>query len=239
MDNSNLITISNRYICINAKNYHLLDIIVKGMITGFVLSIMVGPVFFLLLETSIRKGVRAAIAFDLGVMLSDIIYIIIALIFYTEVSKLTSGEYADIISIVGGIVLIVFGLFTLLKKPKENKNETDKEVNHLPSKDLIIIGLKGFILNFANPAVIFYWITVIAFGADGKKATGNSISESTYWYIAIILFTFFSIDLLKIIGAKKLRPFITETVLIGLNRFIGIIIIGTAVYMILKGILSK
>lgn len=199
---------------------------------------MVGPVFFLLLETSIRKGVRAAIAFDLGVMLSDIIYITIALIFYTEVTKLTSGKYADIISIVGGIILIVFGLFTLFKKPKETKNDADKELNY-PSKDLILIGLKGFVLNFANPAVIFYWITVIAFGVDGKRVTGNTITESTYWYIAIILITFFSIDLLKIIGAKKLRPFITDSVLVGLNRFIGIIIIGTAVYLILKGVLSK
>ena len=34
---------------------------------------MIGPVFFLLLETSIRKGVRAALAFDCGVLLSDLI----------------------------------------------------------------------------------------------------------------------------------------------------------------------
>ena len=198
---------------------------------------MIGPVFFLLLETSIRKGIRAAIAFDIGVLLSDVIYIVIALIFYSEVSKITSGEYGHIISIVGGIILIIFGLVTLLKKPKEDKKEAEQLNNQ--KKDLILLGLKGFLLNFANPGVIFYWITVIALGADGKKSASNAIDESTYWYILIIMMTFFSVDLLKIFGAKKLRPFITEKVLIGLNRLIGLIIIGTGVLLVIKGFLAK
>jgi len=215
----------------------LLDITLKGILTGFILSIMIGPVFFLLLETSIRKGVRAAIAFDVGVLLSDLIYIIIALIFYSEVSKITSGEYSYIISIVGGIILMVFGLVTLLKKPKEDAKETDKQLNST-KKDLILLGLKGFLLNIANPGVIFYWITVIALGADGKKNASDAIDESTYWYILIIMVTFFSVDLLKIFGAKKLRPFITENVLVGLNRLIGLIIIGTGALLVIKGILA-
>lgn len=216
----------------------MLDILIKGIITGFILSIMIGPVFFLLLETSIRKGVRAAIAFDLGVLLSDLIYILIALIFYAQVTKITSGEYGNIISIVGGIILIIFGSVTLLKKPKEDKKEADKQLNN-QTKDLILLGLKGFLLNFANPGVIFYWITVIALGADGKKNPNNAIDETTYWYILIIMVTFFSVDLLKIIGAKKLRPFITDNVLTGLNRLIGLIIIGTGILLVIKGFLTK
>ncbi len=216
----------------------MLDILLKGILTGFVLSIMIGPVFFLLLETSIRKGIRAAIAFDIGVLVSDLIYILIALIFYSEVSKITSGEYGHIISIVGGIILMIFGLVTLLRKPKEDAKETDKQLNST-KKDLILLGLKGFLLNIANPGVIFYWITVIALGADGKKSTNDAIDESTYWYILIIILTFFAVDLLKIFGAKKLRPFITENVLVGLNRLIGLIIIGTGVLLVIKGFLAK
>ncbi len=233
-----LIRRTNDYICKNRKTELLLDILLKGILTGFILSIMIGPVFFLLLETSIRKGIRAAIAFDLGVFLSDLIYIIIALIFYSEVSKITSGEYGHIISIVGGIILVIFGLVTLLKKPKEDKKEAEKQLNN-QTKDLILLGLKGFLLNFANPGVIFYWITVIALGADGKKSANNAIDESTYWYILIIMVTFFSVDLLKIFGAKKLRPFITENVLVGLNRLIGLIIIGTGILLVIKGFLQK
>ena len=38
---------------------------------GFFLSFMIGPVFFMLIQTSIVKGARAAIAFNLGVILKD------------------------------------------------------------------------------------------------------------------------------------------------------------------------
>ena len=65
-----------------------MDLILKGIVTGFVLSIMIGPVFFVLLETSIRRGVKAAIAFDLGVLLNDIFYILIAFVFYKQVTTI-------------------------------------------------------------------------------------------------------------------------------------------------------
>lgn len=45
---------------------------------GFFLSFTLGPVFFVLLETSITKGVRPAIVFNLGVILADIVFISIA-----------------------------------------------------------------------------------------------------------------------------------------------------------------
>ena len=69
-----------------------MDLILKGIVTGFILSIMIGPVFFVLLETSIRRGVRAALTVDIGVFLSDVIYVLIAYIFYSQVSAIVSGE---------------------------------------------------------------------------------------------------------------------------------------------------
>ena len=39
---------------------------------GFFLSFMIGPVFFMLIQTSIVKGVRAAVTFNLGVILGDV-----------------------------------------------------------------------------------------------------------------------------------------------------------------------
>jgi len=45
--------------------------IVNALLTGFFLAFMVGPVFFVLLETSATKGIKEAIFFDLGVILAD------------------------------------------------------------------------------------------------------------------------------------------------------------------------
>ena len=52
-----------------------MEYIFQAIGIGFLLSVMVGPVFFVLLETSITKGARSALMLDLGVFISDIIYI--------------------------------------------------------------------------------------------------------------------------------------------------------------------
>lgn len=212
----------------------MLDIVLKGIITGFILSIMIGPVFFLLLETSIRKGVRSALAFDLGVFLSDLIYIVIAYFFFAQVASLTSGDKSYLFRLFGGIIFILFGAVTLIKKPKSTVSDDQDTVNS--RKDYWLLGLKGFLLNFANPAVIFYWFSVIALGA--KKSDNSELGDNILIYIAIILITFFSVDVLKIIGAKKLRPFITDKVLLVLNRLTGIIILVTGTFLFTKGLME-
>ena len=98
-------------------------LILKGIVTGLILSIMLGPAFFLLLETSIRKGIKAALAFDAGVLISDIIYIIIAYVFYQEVSDFANGENNAIIKLIGGILFLVYGALTFLRKPDEQKKD--------------------------------------------------------------------------------------------------------------------
>ncbi len=44
---------------------NLLDL-KEAIIIGIFLSFMIGPVFFMLIHTSIHKGFRAAFSFDLG-----------------------------------------------------------------------------------------------------------------------------------------------------------------------------
>lgn len=210
----------------------MLELILKAVVTGFILSILIGPVFFILLETSIRKGVRAALAFDLGVFLSDLIYIFIAYIFYAEVARLTEGADSYIFKIIGGAVFVVFGVVNLAKKQKPKADSFQEEGPQ--TKDLVLLGLKGFLLNFANPAVIIYWFAVIGLGSDKGNAAGPG--NNIFIYIAVLLITFFSIDLLKILGAKKLRPFITDNILLGLNRLTGIIILVTGLILVFKGI---
>ncbi|MEX0313924.1 MAG: LysE family translocator, partial [Allomuricauda sp.] len=43
---------------------------------GFLLSFMIGPVFFVLLETSATKGFRAGLSFNVGVIVADIVFLL-------------------------------------------------------------------------------------------------------------------------------------------------------------------
>lgn len=207
-------------------------VILKGIMTGLVLSFMLGPAFFLLLETSLKKGIRAAAALDLGVLVSDLIYIGLAYFFYNEVSSLTESENQGWLEIFGGVVLIIYGVITAMKRTKGDIKADFVQKVHNP-RDYWVLFLKGFFLNIVNPMVIFYWFGVITIAA-AKIEDGDTY---IVLFISTILFTFFSIDLLKIIGAKKLRGFITPYLLKRLNLFTGFILIIFGLVLIIRGLL--
>jgi len=198
---------------------------------------MIGPVFFVILETSIRRGVKAALALDLGVLISDLVYILIAYVFYSEVSGLINGENKGILKLIGGILFVIYGAFTYFKKPKEEKvDEVGNVVQN--SSDYLMLALKGFLLNFANPLVIFYWFSVITMGAKNSEHAGTN-ENSILFFLGVILVTFFSFDLLKIVGAKKLRPLVTEKLLVALNHLIGIVFFGFGIFLVIQGIIGE
>lgn len=214
----------------------MLEIIIKAVVTGFVLSIMIGPVFFILLETSMRRGIRAALAFDAGVLISDLLYILVAYLFFSEVAALTEGKNEGIIQVIGGILFLVFGLVTFFKKVKDQKrDDLGNTVNQ--SKDYIMLFIKGFLLNILNPMVIFYWFSVMAWGAKNNADSSSSSEYLLLIYIVVLLSVFFAFDILKIVGAKKLRNFVTDSVLRSLNRITGSILFGFGVVLIVRGIL--
>lgn len=212
-----------------------MDLIFKGIATGFILSIMIGPVFFVLLETSIRKGIKAAIAFDLGVLLNDLVYIAIAYLFYNQVEQLSVGEDNSIVKLVGGSLFLGYGVYNFFKEVKGITVETDKTVAR-DIKGYLLLALKGFLLNLANPMVVFYWFSVMTLGA--KNAAEGDNESGMFLFLAAILVTFFSIDFLKIIGAKSLRPLVTPKLLRGLNRFIGVVFCAFGVVLVAQGIIG-
>jgi threonine/homoserine/homoserine lactone efflux protein len=214
----------------------LIDLTIKGIVTGFILSIMIGPVFFILLETSIRRGVRAALALDLGVLLSDILYILIAYVFYSEVAALNSGEKSGLLKVIGGSLFIIYAFITFFKKVKEMKVDSVGNILQKQS-DYVKLSLKGFLLNLANPMVIFYWFSVMTLAEKNTNAPDNQ-EGSIFFFILVLLITFFSFDLLKIFGAKKLRPLVTDKLLVTLNRFIGIVFFGFGIFLIIQGTLK-
>lgn len=211
-----------------------MELILKGIVTGFILSIMVGPVFFVLLETSIRKGIKAAIAFDLGVLLNDICYIAIAFMFYHQVEQLQTGNDNSIVRLIGGALFIAYGIYNFMKKVQDIVIETDKTITH-SVRGYVLLGLKGFLLNLANPMVVFYWFSVMTLGAEDAEQNGNAYM---FLFLATILITFFSIDLLKIVGAKSLRPLVTPRLLKGLNYVIGFVFLAFGAVLITQGIIA-
>lgn len=212
---------------------------------GFLLSVMIGPVFFVLLETSITKGVKSALVIDFGVLISDILYIIFASIFVDQIKSLGSGDNKIIFGFIGGIIFIGYGVYNLFKKQSNIKNLENPEVLELTAsiavmpfqtKDYFLLGLKGFLLNLANPLVIFYWVSVLSLATQFSPLESNFPWE--FIFVTIVILTFFGIDVLKILVAKKLRPLVTPNFLDALNRLIGIIFSLFGVFLILQNFIK-
>ena len=213
-----------------------MELILKGIVTGFILSIMVGPAFFVLLETSIRKGVKAALVFDFGVLLNDIVYILIAFVFYKEVNALFEGGSRTTIRFIGGALFLLYGMYYLFWKKIDAGDLSNEDEIGVSAKNYMFLLLKGFLLNLANPLVVFYWFSVLTLA--GGSSTEQGFDSSIAVFLIAILTTFFSIDILKIIGAKKLRPLLNAKLLNGLNQLIGIVFCAFGIVLIVQGIIK-
>lgn len=211
--------------------------ILKAIVTGLILSVMLGPAFFVLLETSIKKGIRAALAFDAGVLIADVIYIVIAYVFIQQVEELSHGDDNAIIRAIGGILFIIYGYFTFFRvvsKVDKVKMKNPKFEGTENTKDYWIHFIKGLLLNLANPLVVFYWFSVMAFGHSGHKEALSAFE--IFLFLGVVLGTFFTIDVIKIFGAKRLRPFITVNFLSSLNRITGTILMAFGTFLLINSI---
>lgn len=200
---------------------------------GIVLAFTIGPVFFTVLETSISKGIKAAIFVDIGVVLSDVLFFAIA--FYSTNSLLNSiEENTSSWYFLGGVLLVAYAGVSLIKIIQEKNNPEDKKGALLEnSPNLFKMVIKGFLLNIINVVVLFYWVGIILYFGPQLNMEESKI----YLFFVLIIVTYFTIDLGKIYLAqqlkKKLTDFVVKTIKIVVNSFI----IVCGLFLIFKGII--
>ncbi|MBX7094039.1 MAG: LysE family translocator [Flavobacteriales bacterium] len=180
------------------------------------------------METSIKEGIRAALLLDFGVFLSDVLYIYIALHFFSQRDSIMEHEHS--ITLVTGILLVFFGLYQFLGKKKKKAMHEPQHLIRTRSKDLRLF-LKGFLINIINPTILLYWFGMIFVGFSKNAFTDNEM----IMFLCAIMASFFSIDVLKIIGARQLKKVVTPEFMHHLNRAIGVILMLFGAVMMVKG----
>lgn len=199
---------------------------------GAFMALMIGPVFFMLLKTSALKGFRAAIAFDVGVILGDITFILIA--YYGSRSLLEKIKDDPRLFLIGGLVLIVYGLITFLDK--NNKKELDESEIDVPkSNNYFKLFLNGYFLNFINIGVLAGWLAIMVVVGPSLGMDANLI----FWYFVKVIIGYFTLDVIKILLAKQLRSKLTPLVIYKVKRGMGILLIVFGAIMMLKGFVPK
>tara|TARA_B110000046_G_scaffold186013_1_gene231368 strand:+ start:21898 stop:22566 length:669 start_codon:yes stop_codon:yes gene_type:complete len=207
----------------------------NALLIGFFMAFMIGPVFFMLIQTSILKGARAAISFDIGVILGDITFILIA--YYGSRSLLEKIKDDPRLFFIGGFVLIVYGLITYLDKENKKENLASAKSIKVPiiQNNYIKLFFKGYFLNFINVGVLAGWLGIVVVVGPTLDMNPTSI----FWYFATVILGYAITDSGKILLAKQLKSKMTPLVIYRLKRIMGIILIVCGVFLMLKGFIPN
>lgn len=200
---------------------------------GFFLSFMIGPVFFVLLETSALKGFRAALVFDLGVILADIVFIFAAYFSSFQLLKNLSNQPG--LYVFGGVILLVYGIFIVVKKEAKTEVDTSDNNESRLKKDYLGLFVKGFLLNFINIGVLVFWLVLII---SVGTSVDNDPKRIVIFFSAMIL-VYFLTDILKILLAKQLKKKLTPIRIRMIKKGLGVILIICGLVLITKGFLPK
>lgn len=196
---------------------------------GFFLSFVIGPVFFILLETSVVKGFRAAVVFDLGVVFADIIFILIA--YFSSYRLIESIKDDPALFIFGGLVMLTYGIISFVKNKKAQKELDPEDPQELAKKNYFSLFVKGFFLNFINIGVLGFWLAIIiTFGPKMELKASRMFA-----FFTTIVVTYFITDIFKILLAKQLRNYLNPKNILLIKKGISIVLIISGVFLLSQG----
>jgi threonine/homoserine/homoserine lactone efflux protein len=206
-----------------------MSIFIEGTILGFSLAFLFGfgPAFFALVQTGIYRGLFPGILLAFGIFLNDLF--IVAISIFGTTSVMSNVNNFNLIGVLGGILLIIFGIVTYLKKTEIENNEDKTEIK-APHPSIYIA--KGFLLNAVNPFVWIFWLSIIV----GITARYNADTFSLVIFFSGTLSIVLLTDIIKTFTASKLKKIVTGKFLILINKIAGIAIVAFGIFLIIRTI---
>jgi threonine/homoserine/homoserine lactone efflux protein len=198
-------------------------VLAQGGAIGFLVAAAIGPIAMLCIRTTLERGRIAGIAAGMGVAVADTIYAAIGAYGISFLgAALTSGE--SWLKLVGGIVLIGFGIYLARKQPVSAVEEQE-----VP-KSIVADFWMTLALTLTNPMTILSFAGLFA-GVSGLR--GFPLTEipalligvfagSAVWWLALAF----------IIGLIRHR--ISPVTMLWINRGSAAAIIGFGLYVLVE-----
>lgn len=199
----------------------IIDILLRGVTVGLASSITVGPVAVLCIQRTLSKGRRAGFISGLGVACADTLMAIIAFFFYAMMEAQIT-KYSYIISLLGGIFVIIVGVVIFFQNPSPQirRNRAGSNSNW---RDFV--SMFGFTMaNFVT--VIPYLLAFFAmFGVASHNGSQDVASVLSSLLIIIGFFAgatvwWFMLSLLINLFRRRFQPHHMVTI----NHIAGVVI---------------
>ena len=194
-----------------------LDLVIKGLIVGILASAPMGPVGVLTIQRTLNKGRWYGMATGLGAAVSDIIYAAISLLGMSFVMDIIENPRNMFwFKVMGGILLMLFGIYTYMSNPTNNLRPTNPNKGSLWHN-----GITGFLVTFSNPLIILLFIALMA--------RFEFVVPEHYWEQGLGYIAIFGGALLWWFGLTyiidKVRTKFQVSTICLINRIIGSIVI--------------
>ncbi len=200
---------------------------IDAVVFGFILSFSFGPIFFILLETSITRGIKQAIFMDFGVIVSDLLFFSLA---YFGASKIATEENQPALFLLGGVILTVYSVVSFINNVAKKKKI--KKAKAVEETRLLKYTVKGFLLNIINVSYLVIWAGVIVW--FGPKVEMSPVKIWTFFIVSVI--TYLAINLLKFLLSSRLKSKLTDRVLFYIRQGLNILILIFGIVLIFKGL---
>lgn len=196
----------------------------KGFRFGLLLQLAIGPVCLYVLNTAIKSGFGTTFLAVLAVCLIDALYIFLA---FSGISAFLNSEKTKLIlKIFGAVVLIVFGLSSIL---------SSFNISILPSFNFNFsstsnVFLYAFLLTASNPLTILFWAGVFS----TKVSELNMSKKDSYVFASgCVLSSFTFLTLIAALGFT-FKLLISDSLVLVLNVLVGLMLIYFGIRNLIK-----
>lgn len=207
----------------------MLEDIITGIPLGILLCFMIGPVFFVLLETAAVKGFRAAMVFDIGVIFADVVFIAVA--YFSSYRLINSIKDQPALYIFGGLIMVTYGIISFVKLYKAAKIEEQDVPVEMIKKNYASLFIKGFLLNFINVGVLGFWLLIfITFGPQLEMDSSRLVT-----FFTSVIGTYLIVDIIKMLLAKRLKNKITTSNILKIKKVTSILLVIFGITIMMQG----
>ena len=199
--------------------------LLKAFLVGIIAAVPVGPILLMVIQKTVCGGKAAGIMTGLGSAVADMIYAAVGLFTLSLIQRFIE-EHEALMTILGGLLLLVIGISIFLKKV-DFKQDSSIGVARLGS-----YAVQSFLSVLANPAALAVMLGLLSFFGFASSSESPLIlivlavflGELAYWVLISSLIS----------GKLKLN----EKVLKIVSRVAGAGITCFALVLLVKGLIN-
>jgi threonine/homoserine/homoserine lactone efflux protein len=205
------------------------EVLIEGILLGFTLTIMVGPVFFAHLQTALNRGFWASNYLLIGIVINDVLLIFLSFLGTAQLMEHNNNKL--IIGIGGGLILIVFGFISFRKKVRIS--DMRPKVQALTTGGVLHYILKGFLLNVLNPFVWIFWIGVVTL-LSSNYVDHEYPLPYILTFFSLVLGIYFVLNIVKGALSYKVKRLIKPKTIVWMNKVVGILLFVFGIVLIVR-----